>query len=377
MSKKAVLTRGLSFLSLAAVLAAAPAWAIDEQPPAGEPGRPERHDWRQLDERVGILERVKITGLLEVEAFHRNGYLDTAAREKENDILLATAALDFHAQLTAWASAHVLLLWEEGATEPVEVEEAVISLGNPERFPLFLNVGKMYVPFGAYGSYMIQDPLTLELGETNSTAVQVGFQQAGFYGSAYAFKGEVKKADREDTINNFGVSTGYAVENEEWGFDVGLGYLRNLAAAGGILASRPEEDNLEIEDYIGGFNAYLHLNFGPVTFYSEYITALDDFAAGELGPDRPAARPRAWHAELGYTMDILEKATTFAVGYQGTSRADGLALPEHRYLAAVNVALADNLSWTVEYLHDRDYKLDEGGTGGKAGMFTTQLAFAF
>jgi hypothetical protein len=43
----------------------------------------------------------------------------------------------------------------------------------------------------------------------------------------------------------------------------------------------------------------------------------------------------------------------------------------------VNVALADNLAWTLEYLHDRDYREGDGGTGGKADMFTTQLAFTF
>jgi hypothetical protein len=375
MRRKTLLTKGISFLGLATVLAAVPAWAIDGVTPSGAPDRPERHDWRQVDERVGVLERIRINGLLETEAFHRNGYVETAAKEKESDITLATAALDFHARLTDWASAHVLLLWEEGETEPVEVEEAVISLADPERLPLFLNAGKMYVPFGVYESFMIQDPLTLELGETNDTAVQLGFEQAGFYGSVYAFRGDVKKTGRDDTINNFGANTGYAIENDAWSLNAGLGYLRNLAAADSISAALPEEANFEIADYIGGFNAYLSLSYGPVTFYSEYLTALDDFAAGELGDD--SAKPRAWHAELGYTMELLEKETTFALGYQGTSQARGLALPEHRYLAAVNVALADNLAWTLEYLHDRDYREGDGGTGGKADMFTTQLAFTF
>jgi hypothetical protein len=359
--------KGLSFLGLAAVLAAGPAWAIEGQARPGELERPERHDWRQLDERLEIVERVRINGLVEVEAFHRSGYVaEETAREKESDILLATAVLDFHAQLNHWVSAHVLLLWEEGETEAVEVEEAVLSIGDPELSPFFLNAGKMYVPFGVYGSFMIQDPLTLELGETNNTAVQVGVEQAGFYGSVYGFRDEVKG----DTIDNFGINVGYAVESEEWSLDIGLGYLRNMAASDTI-----SEEGVEIADHIGGFNGYLHLSYGPFTFYAEYLAALDDFGAGEL--DDGTARPRAWHAELAYAMELFARETTFALGYQSTEEAVALELPEHRYLAAMEIALADNLSWTLEYVHDRDYSSGDGGTGGKADMITTQLAFAF
>jgi hypothetical protein len=377
MRLKKKLPKRLSCLALAMLLTALPAWAIDEPASPGDPGRPERHDWRQLDERLSILERVTINGLLEVEAFHRNGYSagETAAKQKESDILLATAALDFHAQLTDWISTHVLLLWEEGETEAVEVEEAVISLGDPERFPLFLNAGKMYVPFGVYSSFMIQDPLTLELGETNDTTVQIGFGQAGFYGSVYGFKGGVRKEGGDDTIDNFGANIGYAVENEAWSFDLGLGYLRNMAASDGIAAFLTEDS--QIVDYVGGVNAYLRLSYGPFTFYSEYLAALDDFEGAELEFGERGAKPKAWQAELAYAVDLFNRETTFALGYQASEEAVALKLPEKRYLAAVSVALTENLSWAVEYVHDRDYSVDKEGTGGKADMFTTQLAFAF
>jgi len=63
-----------------------------------------------------------------------------------------------------------------------------ITLGNMEMFPVYLTAGKMYVPFGNFESNMIQDPVTLEIGETRESAGQVGFEHSGFYGSAYALK---------------------------------------------------------------------------------------------------------------------------------------------------------------------------------------------
>jgi hypothetical protein len=397
MKKRLLSGKSLALLGLTAALAAAPAWAaIDEQKQPGEPGRPERHDWRQVDERLRALEakapeagdprlaelrrKVRINGLLEAEAFHRQGYSRDAEgnplRAKESDLTLATAALDFHGELTDWARSHVLLLWEDGAG-PVDVDEAVISLGNPEKSPLSLNVGKLYLPFGVYDSFMIQDPLTLELGETNETAVQIGFAQAGFYGSVYAFNGDPSEAGRDNTISNFGASAGYELERDGADLKLGVDYLNNLADFAGISGALADAELTSVKDYVAGLGAHLQLTSGPYAFYAEYIAALDQFAAGELEFGERGAKPKAWHLEAGYTRDLFGKETTFALGYQATDEAVALDLPEKRYLAAMNVSLADGLSWAVEFAYDKDYNLKDGGTGDDANMITTQFAFQF
>lgn len=397
MNKRLLSGKSLGLLGLAAALTAAPARAtIDAQNQPGEPGRSERHDWRQVDERLRALEakapevgdpglaalrrKVRINGLLEAEAFHRNGYSREAdgnpRRVKESDLTLATVALDFHAELTDWARTHVLLLWEDGAG-PVDVDEAVISLGNPEKSPISLNVGKLYVPFGVYESFMIQGPLTLELGETNETAVQIGFARAGFYGSAYAFNGEVNEAGRDNTISNFGASAGYELDRNGSGLKLGVDYLNNLADSDGVTGALAEAELTSLNDYVAGLGAHLQLTSGPFAFYAEYIAALDQFAAGELEFAGRGAKPKAWHLEAGYTRDLFGKETNFAVGYQGTCEAVALGLPEKRYLAAVKFVLADGLSWAVEFVHDQDYPVGEGGTGDAAKMITNQLAFQF
>src|SRR5210317_89231 len=150
-----------------------------------------------------INERVTLSGVVEVEAFSAEDFngADTS------DITLATVGLGLDAEITEWVNAHILLLYEEDDTEPMDLDEGTITLGNLEKFPLYLNAGKMYVPFGSFESNMISDPLTLELGETRESAAQVGFEASGFYGSFYAFNSDIDdETSDDDEIKSFGAN---------------------------------------------------------------------------------------------------------------------------------------------------------------------------
>jgi len=136
-----------------------------------------------------INEHVKIGGLLEVEAGFNKDYNDNDA----SDITLATAAMHIDVDLHKYVAAHLLFLWEEEDTEPVDLDEGYVVLGNTEYFPLFLQAGKLYVPFGNFESHMISDPLTLELGETRETAAVLGVEYKGFHLSTYAFNGDINE----------------------------------------------------------------------------------------------------------------------------------------------------------------------------------------
>jgi hypothetical protein len=112
-----------------------------------------------------INERVTLSGVVEVEAASSEDF----AGADTSDITLATVELGLDAEITEWVNAHLLLLWEEDDTEPMDLDEGTITLGNLEKFPLYLTAGKMYVPFGAFESNMISDPLPLELGENRES----------------------------------------------------------------------------------------------------------------------------------------------------------------------------------------------------------------
>lgn len=337
-----------------------------------------------------IVDRVSISGAVEVELGFENGYDD----EDSSDITLATAELGIDAEIIDWVNGHILFCWDDDADE-FEVDEATITLGNLEIYPVYFTAGKMYVPFGSYETNMISDPLTLELGETRESALQVGFEMSGFYGSVYAFNGDIDEDREDDQIGCFGANAGYAYEIDDISIDIGLGWINNLVDSNGWGDTVEEEMEaaeeigiaFSLKDYVSGFAAYAIFNYGPFTLIGEYVGATEDsewnidaepatMTAYGLDPTETVEAPSAWNMEAGYTFEIISRETTFGVAYQGTNNC-GEFLPETRIVAAIGVGLTDYLGVALEYAHDEDYDEVDGGTGDDADVVTIQLALEF
>ncbi len=307
---------------------------------------------------------VSMSGLVEVEAVSAN--TDDA---DTSDIAVATVELGLEAELSDWARASVVLLYEEEGT-PLDVDAATLTFGNTEVSPFYLTVGRTVIPFGRFVSHLVSDPLTLELGETSESTAMVGFKQGGFYGNAFVFNGDTDNGD--DAIDNGGLNLGYALEGET-GFDVSLSYLSDLSDSDAIT----DEIGNTVEDDVPGWNAYLAVTHGPFSALAEYLAASDSFATGELAFGGRGAEPSAWNVELGYTFELAGKESTFAIGYQGTDEAQGLELPEQRLLVGLSVALAEYTSVSFEWARDEDYAVVDGGTGEDSDAFTVQVALEF
>ncbi|MBN2332152.1 MAG: LbtU family siderophore porin [Deltaproteobacteria bacterium] len=320
-----------------------------------------------------IAERVTISGFVEVEAGFSEDYDDN----DESDITLATVELGIDVDLHQYVSGHLLLLWEEDDTEPVDLDEAFITLGNTEYYPLYLSAGKFYVPFGNFSSCMISDPLTLELGETRETAVLVGLDYQGFYAGAYTFNGDIDETGDEDKIKGYGLNAGYTYETEDFAVDFGLGWINSIADSDALGEFLEEEGIEDIADYVGGFNAYAIVSWKNFTLIGEYLGATDDFKMAELEFAGSGAQPESWNIELAYTFEVAGHETVLAAAYQGTDEAHALELPEKRYLGSLGVELVEGVSVALEYAHDEDYGESEGGSGENAETVTMQLALEF
>ena len=322
-----------------------------------------------------INDHVDLKGLVEVEA--------TAAEDfhgsDTSDITLATVEVGLDARISDWSQAHLLLLYEEGEEEDhLIVDEGTVSFGNLESFPAYLTVGKMYLPFGSYITNLISDPLPLELGEINDSAVLAGFQSSGFYGALYAFNGHLSERGEDDKIDDWGASLGYAHESDGFSVDAGLDWLNNIGDTEEL--GDYVEDNTgagEIADYVEGVAAHMLLQYGPFDFVAEYVRALDEFGVDELAFAGSGAEPEAWSLEAGLTFDFLDRQTIFSLAWQGTDEALALGLPEDRFGAALRMFVLKNTSLSLEYLHDVDYDKADGGTGNDADSATMQVAVEF
>jgi len=311
-----------------------------------------------------INDHVSFSGLIEVEASAGEDFEGASISNFE----LATVELGFDARANDWTSGHVLVLYEEGGDDKVLIDEAFITLGNTEQFPLYLTAGRMYVPFGKFETNMISDPLTLEIGETQETALQLGFAVQGAHGSFFAFNGDTNEGGGDSQIEQYGANLGYLYEQEGFSMDVGISYVNSMGDSDGLSEFLAEENLLEA-DYVGGLGVYAIASVGPISLIGEYITALDDF-------DGDNSQPMAFNFETGYTFVLAGRESTFAVAYQGTDDLAGM-LPESRILTTLSVEIFPATTFAIEYAHDEDYDENEGGTGASADTVTGQLAYEF
>lgn len=308
-----------------------------------------------------LNDKVEMSGLIEVDLTSGSDYDDVSS----SDITLSTMELGIAAQVNDWVSGELVLLWEEGDTEPVDLDSATITIGNSEQNPLFLTAGLMTVPFGVYETSMLSDPTTLELGETGDSAILVGFEASGVYGSVYGFNGGMDKVDSDDAIDVFGASLGFAMENDSMNLNVGADYISNLANSDGMSDAIGEE---ELLDEVGGIAAHVILGLGNFTCIAEYVAASDELMGYE---------PNATHLEADFTTEMLGNETTLAATYQMTSEAAIIGLPETRYGVAAGMGILEHTTVTVEYIHEEDYSEEDCGTGGEADMVTANLAIEF
>ena len=330
-----------------------------------------------------ISEFVTLSGLVEV-AFAAG---DDFAGDSFNSFDLTTVELGLDVKATDWATGHILVKYEEdGDDDDFTIDEATITLGDTEKFPLYLTAGKFYMPFGNFETNMIQDPLTLEIGEINDTGAAIGFETNGFTAAVYGYKG-MDEADVNDpnydpdgsyTDMGYGFMAGYGYKKDDISFNGGLSWTSNMADSDGAIADAFDAAGLDaINETVSGFGAHVGAGFGPVSFIGEYVTALDEFALAEIEFLGQGAEPEAWNVELAYTVELLNRETVFAIGWQGTDEAVAIGLPESRYIASAGMEIIPHTVLTLEYFYDNDYDVEDGGTGDNANTFTAQLAYEF
>ncbi|MBI4775350.1 MAG: LbtU family siderophore porin [Deltaproteobacteria bacterium] len=326
-----------------------------------------------LDE---ISHRVTVNGLVEIEASYssleRKG---DKGDEKTSDITLATAQLEFDAPIHEYVNAHLILLWEEDDTEPLDVDEGTITLGASETFPFYLLAGRFYPSYGEFNTYFISDPLTLEVAETRESAAAVGYVGTWANLSIGGFNGDVSD-EEDDRINSWWANAQvYNPEGTLGLFRVKLGasYFSNLADSDMLSERVPDR---KLQELVAGFSVFGIGSVGPVSLSAEYVTSLDDFRPGELdfavlNEEARSAKPSAWNLELAFSF--LEKFQV-AGKYERSMDLYSL-LPQVRYGGVFGWEIFPFTTWSIEYLHgvydDNDEDLD------KEDVVTSQLAVEF
>lgn len=334
----------------------------------------------------GIQDRIKFSGLIEFGGVWQDIDCRVDPCEGENDesdFALTTVELSAEAEVNKWVNVAVTFLYEDetfGDEGGFDVDEAILTIGNTEEYPLYLSAGKIYVPFGALLTHfpdapLVEQPLTLLMGETSEKALLLGVEHQGFSVCAYAFNGDVDEFGEDNNIESYGFDANYSFDDEK-GFDIliGASYISNIADSDGLTG---ELGATSIKDYVGGFGCYLHAGYAPFFFDAEYMTATDEFQTNELwtGAAATAAQPAVWNLEVGYNLD-WGKNLEIALKYAGSDESDQLGYPETRYGVALNQELFDAVIASLAYLHD-DYENNDIHNRDDRDVVFAQIAIEF
>lgn len=322
--------------------------------------------------KFAISDYISIGGLVEVEATETEAF----NQDNTSDIALSTVELSIDATPNEWLTGHILFLYEEDGTDTVKLDEAFGVIGNTEKFPVYLQVGKSPIVFGNFDTDMSADPLTLSVAEAKEISVMVGATAAGFSAHGFIFNGDTQTVSHSNHIDQFGISLGYETEVSGVGISVGAGYINNIADSDTITTALGGGAT-SLSSFVGAAEGHATISYSGFTVRGSYLSATDRFLTGELAFGTAGSRPVAWHTEASYTAPIGERDVTFALTLQGTEESLALGLPEQRIGGAVTIPIIDPASITFEYLHDEDYSVTNGGTGNDSHTATLKFSVEF
>jgi len=306
---------------------------------------------------------------IEVEASYEDyNFHDPSKRDTDtSELVLATVEIGFDVDIAKHVKASLFFLYEEDATD-FDVDQGIITIDGADVVPLYVDLGKMYIPFGMFESHFIRDPLTLELGETNESAAVGGFRNDLLELSVGAFNGDIDETGEENHINNYLASACFTLPETtvpDLNLTAGISWVSNIADSDALQ----EEATATIKNHIGGFNTFIIASLLDRFFFNaEYLGAIDDFKAGELSFDGGKSyRPEAWTIEFAYGVT---DSLNLAVCYEGSNDC-GDFLPEKQFGGVVSYDLFKHTSVALEYLYGKFENKDT------RHLMTTMLAIEF
>ena len=333
------------------------------------------------EERQGAWSWLEIGGYVDVDSVfthpeHEDGYTNIGVSELG---LTLAAAINDRTTLEAGFLYEHTGLGERQAgfgADTAYLETATLSFAFPDG-PWSFAVGRQFLPFGVFDTRMISDPLTLEVGETNEIAWNLGWRSGALQATVFGFNGD-EGLDSAGGLAGYGGAVSFSSQREESAMALNLALTSNFGYADNMLSVLADAAlGGQAAGGVAGLSAYGSWRYGAVTMIGEYAGALESYAAGEMQFAGRGARPASWMLEAAFDFVAGGMDATVAAGYQATREAVALELPARRLLAVASVSLSEPVKLGVEWARDSAYAEGKGGSGETTTTVTVQFSYAF
>lgn len=253
----------------------------------------------------------------------------------------------------------------------IDVDEVYLNIASFKNSPFYLRLGKQYLPFGNYHRFKILKDLPMLLSSVRADAAQAGFiTDYGFYGAGYGFEGKINDAF------NYGALFGFSRITNFFGWDLGVGYIKNILDAGTIYRALNTTDD---DQTVHGISTSLDLFAGPFDYEFRYVitTKKIDFTA-----DTNNGKTSAGSVGAGYNFNYKQRASRINFAYQWSRNAGSIRdtefkslIPAQRISVTASIELYKNLILAAQVDRDRDYIIEEGGTGKGDNIVTVRVIY--
>lgn len=347
MKLKHIVTTGLV---VAMTLAGGSAWALD--PELDAPGT-----WEGISLADGAI---TVGVLLEAEGTYEKQDDDSS------DLRFSNVEIGLAAQPLDWIRGEAVIQWEQD--EDVDIDAAWIAIGGTEDYPVVLSVGRMYLPFGAFNSLMVSDPLTLELGETRETAAALSYEWGPLTAWLGLFSGEL---DNIDQIKNAAAALTFEPAD---GIQFGVSAISDLGEGGGYV---DDINDVLAEggsyDRTAAISAFASIEWERVTVSAEYLGAMEDLEWTDADEATYSQRPQAWFVDVAYAFN---DQWTAALRYEGSKEFKGDEMPEMQFGAAVLWDINEFVSCGLEYLYGQ-FDADASDDADDRHLITAKVSLSF
>lgn len=353
-------------------------------------------DLALLQERKTMPDNALMTGgYMEMDGqyWHAGDSLAVGVNQSDlpktgSGIYLTTLDLDIMSTFGTWTTA--MIQGESSGLGTADstfiVRKAFVTIGNLNKEPFFMTMGKSFLPFGTfYGGGVWSVPLTRSVFRPDEVPeLLFAYAKNGLNTNLAFFSNDQATQYANDYVYSFYYTHQLA---DQVGYTIGAGYLNDMRGlpsglgtayqTSGVLTQtkRVPAYDLSADLKVQGFD--VNAEYLAATRQGTYNSNATNANQTVVTAGQTQGAPRAWEAGLGYNAPLFGDMMSYVASYSKTYNMAGIpmgwsgqAIPgpsafngiKQAWLVSANRELARNVYVGFEVQHGETYALKSGYT---------------